>query len=176
MSLYSCKRRVCYHQAAESQVSLPVPLPLSWLSPHGTFCDKCRGRAAWLSCPPAAAPPGRSRTRQRPWSAHHLGGEDRAAVRLGPPQHSPPRDGREPRVTAAGAAGMAWNCNSAGKRCPEAHVEAQGGHGCWASGVNTILTPGFQKNHQPVGGEHHSHTSSQERGETLELAAQCSAL
>lgn len=39
-----------------------------------TFCDKCRGRAAWLSCPPAAAPPGRSRTRRRPWSARRLEG------------------------------------------------------------------------------------------------------
>lgn len=37
-----------------------------WLSwPHQlsrTFCDKCTGRAAWLSCPPEAAPPGRSHT------------------------------------------------------------------------------------------------------------------
>lgn len=110
MSLYSCKRRACYHHAAEPQVCLPVPLPPAWLSPHGTFCDKCRGRAAWLSCPPAAAPPGRSRTRRRPWSARHLGGEDRAAVRQGPPEPCPPWDGVEPRVTAAGAAvnGVEW--------------------------------------------------------------------
>lgn len=44
-------------------------------SPRHTFCDKCRGRAAWLSYPPAAAPPGRSRTRRRPWSARRLRGE-----------------------------------------------------------------------------------------------------
>ena len=30
-----------------------------------TFCDKCTGRAAWLSCPPEAAPPGRSHTHPR---------------------------------------------------------------------------------------------------------------
>lgn len=51
----------------------PRATPLA--SPRRTFCDKCRGRAAWLSYPPAAAPPGRSRTRRRPWSARRLRGE-----------------------------------------------------------------------------------------------------
>lgn len=27
-----------------------------------SFCDRCTGKAAWLSCPPEAAPPGRSHT------------------------------------------------------------------------------------------------------------------
>lgn len=53
-------------------------------------------------------------------------------------------------------------------------MEAQGGHGSGASGVNTTL-PLLPKNHQPVGGEHHSHTSGQERGgrcQSLQLSAQ----
>lgn len=35
------------------------------LSSSHTFCDKCTGRAAWLSCPPEAALPGRSHTHPR---------------------------------------------------------------------------------------------------------------
>lgn len=62
----------------EDSVSPPCchpPVTPSLPSPRRTFCDKCRGRAAWLSYPPAAAPPGRSRTRRRPWSARRLRGE-----------------------------------------------------------------------------------------------------
>lgn len=112
-------------------MSLPVPLPPAWPCPlahSGTFCGKCRGRAAWLSCPPAAAPPGRSRTRRHPWSARHLGGEQRAAVRHSPPSRSPSQDGGEPPATSVEAAGMGQPSSSSASKCwQEAPAEAQSG-------------------------------------------------
>lgn len=71
---------------------------------------------------------------------------------------------------------MGWNGNSAEKHWLKAHVEAQGGHGSRASGVNTTPTPGFQKitNQQGVSITP-THQWSEERWEMPQLAAQGSA-